>query len=358
MRKITKKQKTEARTKTKINIKHYKGVGGGDPPTYKEAVDKIREIFGTKALDNAIKYGTADYIQKLIEFIKAKKREKYYSKMSNREQIEKILHPAFEELLNYIRNHFKITKLGLTVYPLKVFIPRIVNVDKVLSRSKIERILTIAEKKKLVGDELIEEFIQSLEVLKSGFKTALPTESAPYASQISPTQPKSPTALPTESAPYAPQISPTQPKSPTALPTESAPYAPQISPTQPKSPTSSPSSSSSTSSFKSIGTSPSTSSYKSTTTSPSISSYKSTSSSPGISSYKSSKTIRATPYSYLKRKLGSIRPIKYLKGKFGSKKVNPKLVKVISITRSGGRNYKTINKVYSSYKKTRRHNKH
>jgi hypothetical protein len=344
MRKVTKKTKTKARTKirktkirkTKINIKHYKGVGGGDPPTYKEAVDKIREIFGPKMLDNAINYGTSDYIQKLIEFIKAKKREKYYSKMSNREQIKEILHPAFKELLNYIRDDYKITKLGLTVRPLKVIIPRIVNVDKVLKRSTIERILTIAEEKKLVGDELIEEFILSLEVLKSGFKTGLPTESAPYA----------------------PQISPTQPKSPTGLPTESAPYAPQISPIQPKSPTSSPSSSSSTSSFKSIGTSPSTSSYKSTTTSPSISSYKSTSSSPSISSHKSSKTIRVTPYSYLKRKLGSIRPIKYLKGKFGSKKVNPKLVKVISITRSGGKNYKTINKVYSSYKKTRRHKKH
>jgi len=75
MRKVTKKKHRKARARAratataKINIKHNKG-RGPDDPAYKEAVDKIKDIFGKKILDNAMHYGKAEYIQKLIDLIK------------------------------------------------------------------------------------------------------------------------------------------------------------------------------------------------------------------------------------------------------------------------------------------------
>ena len=168
MRKVTKNKHRKAKTGTrgKIYIKHNKG-RGKEELTYEEAVNKIQEIFGKKTLENAIKYGNSDYIQKLIDLIKEEKR-KYDTNISNSEQISLILHPALENLLNHIKDTYYIKVFGAKSYPLKLIIPRLVNIDSVLKPERIEKILAIADENNLTGDQLIQEFILNLEVLKLG----------------------------------------------------------------------------------------------------------------------------------------------------------------------------------------------
>jgi hypothetical protein len=364
MRKITKKRKT--------NIKHYKGVGGKKPPpTYEEALDNTKEIFGKTLLKNVLKYGNYEQIEKFITLIKIEKQEKqkkYNNKMSNEEQISDILYPALEKFLDYIKI-YKVTRFGITTTPFSYFIPRIVNVSTILKESRIIKILTLAEEKKLENDELIEEFIQSLEVLKSTFSSPPPPppsnslpESAPNSlPELEPPPPPPSNSLPESASLPPPQHSLPEPAS---LPPPSFSNPQRESSNKSITPSRSLSRSLSRSSSRSLSRSSSISSYNDALTSlsrsPSISSYNdaltSLSRSPSMSPYKivhtSPKAIRKTPYSYLKKRLHSIQPITYFKRAFGSKKSKPKLV---AIHRGGGKNYKTRNKVYSSHKKTRRH---
>jgi len=74
--------------------------------------------------------------------------------LNNSEQIINILHPAVEAFLNFIRNEY---------FVLKAVIPSIVNTDRVLKPSRIEKILTLS-----IENKAIEEFIRDLEVLKLG----------------------------------------------------------------------------------------------------------------------------------------------------------------------------------------------
>ena len=76
------------------------------------------------------------------------------SNLNNSEQITNILHPAVEAFLNFIRNEY---------FVLKAVIPSIVNTDRVLKPSRIEKILTLS-----IENKAIEEFIRDLEVLKLG----------------------------------------------------------------------------------------------------------------------------------------------------------------------------------------------
>jgi len=341
MRKITKKRKT--------NIKHYKGVGGEKPPpTYDEALANITQIFGKTLLKNVLRYGNKEQIEKFITLIKIEKQQKYNDKMSNEKQISDILYPALKKFLDYIKN-YKVIKFGFTTTPFYYVIPEIVNVNTILKESRIIKILTLAEEKKLENDELIEEFIQSLEVFKSKFGSLVPE---PAPSSLSESAPNSlpdlepPPPPPSNSLPESASLPPPQHSLP-----EPAPLPPPdfFNPQRESSnksitPSRSLSRSSSISSYKDAYTSPSISSYESARTSPSTSSYK--------SAYTSPKAIRKTPYSYLKKRLPSIQPISYLRRTFGSKKGKPKLV---AIHGGGGKNYKTRNKVYSSQKKTRRH---
>jgi len=187
MRKVTKKKyrkakaTARARARAKINIKHNKG-RGPDDPAYIEAVDKIKDIFGKKILENALHYGKAEYIQKLIDLIKEEK-SKHSTNISNEEQITKILRPALQELLIYIRDDYTlyVPFIG-TTRPLQLVIPRVVSVDTVLSPKRINDILAIAEKNKFVEDQLIQEFIHNLTVLKTGFKSSVVVPDLPSAS--------------------------------------------------------------------------------------------------------------------------------------------------------------------------------
>jgi hypothetical protein len=183
MRKVTKKKHRKARAtaKAKINIKHNKG-RGPDDPAYIEAVDKIKQIFGKKILENAMHYGKAEYIQKLIDLIKMEK-SKHSTNISNEEQITKILRPALQELLIYIRDDYTLDVPFIgTTRPLQLVIPRVVSVNTVLSPKRINDILAIAEKNKFVEDQLIEEFIKNLTVLKTGFKSSVVVPDLPSAS--------------------------------------------------------------------------------------------------------------------------------------------------------------------------------
>jgi hypothetical protein len=195
MRKVTKNKHRKARSRararatarararaiTKSNIKHNKG-RGPDDPAYKEAVDKITLIFGKKILDNAMHYGKAKYIQKLIDLINMEK-SKHSTNISNEEQITKILHPALQDLLIYIRDDYTLDVPFIgTTRPLQLVIPRVVSVNTVLSPKRINDILAIAEKNKFVEDQLIEEFIKNLTVLKTGFKSSVVVPDLPSAS--------------------------------------------------------------------------------------------------------------------------------------------------------------------------------
>ena len=145
-------------------------------------MDKIKQIFGKKILENAMHYGKAEYIQKLIDLIKMEK-SKHSTNISNEEQISKILRPALQDLLIYIRYDYTLdVPFYGTTRPLQLVIPRVVSVNTVLKPERIEKILAIAEKNKLVEDQLIEEFIQNLEVLKTGFKSSVVVPDLPSAS--------------------------------------------------------------------------------------------------------------------------------------------------------------------------------
>jgi hypothetical protein len=272
----------------------------------------------------------------LIKIEKQDKYKKYNDKMSNEEQISDILYPALEKFLDYIKN-YRIK--GTFLMPYYLTIPRLVNVDTILKESRKTSILKRAEEKNLVEDELIEEFIQSLGVIKSRFRSP---SSEPALSSFSESAPNSLPEL--EPPPPPPPPPPHFLPEPVRLPPPNFPNPQRESSNKSITPSRSLSRSSSRSS--------SISSYKDVLTSPSISSYES----PSTSSYKSAQTspkaIRKTSYSYLKDRLGSIRSLSYFKRPFGSKKGKPKLV---AIHGGGGKNYKTRNKVYSSQKKTRRH---
>lgn len=202
MRKVTKKKhrKTKTGTRGKIYIQHNKG-RGKEKLTYEEAVNKIQEIFGKKTLENAIKYGNSDYIQKLIDLIKAEKR-KYDTNISNSEQISLILHPALENLLNHIKDTYSVKLFGVKSYPLTLIIPRLVNVNSVLKPERIQKILAIAEKNKLIEDQLINEFILNLEVLKLGPNSSITVPDLPPPRQSSYKSPRRSKSSHTSKSPY------------------------------------------------------------------------------------------------------------------------------------------------------------
>ena len=258
MRKVTKKKDIKRKRKTKISIEQYKGRG---KESYEQVVDKFKIIFGEKAFSKILYYSKSSYIQKLIDLLNIERNKPMNSNLNNNEQITNILHPALEAFLNFIRSEY---------FVLRAVIPSIVNTDKVLKPSRIEKILILAKK-----DRLIEEFIRDLEVLKLGPNSTIDIP-------------------PISSSPVVP--------SPTLLPSPT--------PSQYK--------------FKSP--------HKSRSPHTSKSPYKSKS--PHISP----EAIEVTRVS--KRTPGSIRVIP------------------IIYPSSGGRNYKTINKAYSSNKKTTRHKKH
>ena len=110
-------------------------------------------------------------------------KSKHSTNISNEEQITKILRPALEELLNYIRDDYTLNvPFYGTTHPLQLVIPRAVSVNTVLSLKRIDDILAIAEKNKYVEDQLIEEFIHNLTVLKTGFKSSVVVPDLPSAS--------------------------------------------------------------------------------------------------------------------------------------------------------------------------------
>jgi hypothetical protein len=261
MRKVTKKKdiKRKRKRKTQINIKQIKGRG---KESYQEVVDKFKIIFGEKVFSKILYYSNPNYIQKFIDLLNIERSKPNMSNMSNSEQITNILHPAVEAFLNFIRNEY---------FVLKAVIPSIVNTDRVLKPSRIEKILTLAKK-----DRLIEEFIRDLEVLKLG----------PNSTINIPRISSSPVVLP--STPLPPPPSEYKFKSPHKSPHKSK--SPYKSPHKSKSP------------------------------------------------YKSPEAIEVTRVS--KRTPGSIRVVP------------------IIYPSSGGRHNNTKNKVYNSYKKTRRHKKH
>jgi hypothetical protein len=170
-RRIIDRKKPIHRKERKTKIRRpYKNITKGRGPeetAYQEALDKIKDIFGKTILENALKYGKSEYIQELINLIKAEK-SKYDTNISNQEQITKILHPALENLLTHIKDNYIIRVFGVKTHPLQLFIPSVVDVTTVLNPKRIKNILELAEKNNFVEDQLIEEFIKNLEVLKLG----------------------------------------------------------------------------------------------------------------------------------------------------------------------------------------------
>jgi hypothetical protein len=151
MRKVTKKKDIKRKRKTQINIKQIKGRG---KESYEQVVDKFKIIFGEKVFSKILYYSNPNYIQKFIDLLNIERNKPKNSNLNNNEQITNILHPALEAFLNFIRSEY---------FVLRAVIPSIVNTDKVLKPSRIEKILTLAKK-----DRLVEEFIRDLEVLKLG----------------------------------------------------------------------------------------------------------------------------------------------------------------------------------------------
>lgn len=151
MRKITKKKYRKTKRETKISMQQYKGRG---KENYEQAVDKFKIIFGEKAFNKILYYTKPSYIQKLIDLLNIERNKPKNSNLNNNEQITNILHPALEAFLNFIRNEY---------FALRAVIPYIVNTDKVLKPSRIEKMLRLSKK-----DRLIEEFVRDLEVLKLG----------------------------------------------------------------------------------------------------------------------------------------------------------------------------------------------
>jgi hypothetical protein len=192
MRKITKKK--YKKRKTKINIHYTKGRG---KESYEQVVDKFKIIFGEKVFSKILYYSNPSYIKKFIDLLNIEKNKPKNSNLNNNEQITNILHPALEAFLNFIRTEY---------FVLRAIIPSIVNTDKVLKPSRIERILILAKK-----DRLIEEFIRDLEVLKLG-----PDSTINIPPISSPTRVTSPSLAPsselaTELAPVTPPPPPPPP---------------------------------------------------------------------------------------------------------------------------------------------------
>jgi hypothetical protein len=152
MRKVTKKKHRKAKTRTKINIRHFKG-RGPERLTYEDVVAKLKLFFGENTFKKALKYLTPINIQKLIDLLNIEK-SKNSSNMNNNDQITLILYPALTKFLEHMRYQD---------FMLRALIPYIVNSDSVLTPTRIKNILTLAKE-----DKLIEEFIQDLEVLKLG----------------------------------------------------------------------------------------------------------------------------------------------------------------------------------------------
>jgi hypothetical protein len=190
MRKITKKK--YKKRKTKINIHYTKGRG---KESYEQVVDKFKIIFGEKVFNKILYYTKPSYIQKLIDLLNIEKNKPKNSNLNNNEQITNILHPALEAFLNFIRTEY---------FVLRAIIPSIVNTDKVLKPSRIERILILAKK-----DRLIEEFIRDLEVLKLG-----PDSTINIPPISSPTRVTSPTRLPSSEVAPSSELVPVTPPPP------------------------------------------------------------------------------------------------------------------------------------------------
>ncbi len=189
MRKITKKKykKTKRETKTKISIEHYKGRG---KESYEQAFNKFKIIFGEKVFNKILYYTKPSYIQKLIDLLNIEKNKPKNSNLNNNEQITNILHPALEDFLNFIRNEY---------FALRAVIPYIVNTDKVLKPSRIEKILRLSKK-----DRLIEEFVRDLEVLKLGPDSAIDIPPISFSPVVSSSELAPSSELATELAPPPP----------------------------------------------------------------------------------------------------------------------------------------------------------
>ena len=195
MRKLTQKKYRKTKRKTKINIEQYKGRG---KESYQEVVDKFKIIFGEGTFNKILYYTKPRYIQKLIDLLNIERSKQNMSNMSNSEQITNILHPAVEAFLNFIRNEY---------FVLKAFIPSIVNTDRVLKPSRIEKILRLS-----IENKAIEEFIRDLEVLSLGPNSTIdipPISSSPVV--LTPTPPPPP---PSEYKFKSPHKSPHKSKSP------------------------------------------------------------------------------------------------------------------------------------------------
>jgi len=182
MRKVTKKKHRKAKTRTKINIRYFKG-RGPERLTYEDVVAKLKLFFGENTFKKALKYLTPINIQKLIDLLNIEK-SKNSSNMNNNDQITLILYPALTKFLEHMRYQD---------FMLRALIPYIVNSDSVLTPSRIKNILTLAKE-----DKLIEEFIQDLEVLKLGPVSSIDVPDLTSASPPPPAAlpPPPPAALP------------------------------------------------------------------------------------------------------------------------------------------------------------------
>jgi hypothetical protein len=206
MRKVTKKKYRKIKTKTKISIQQYKGRG---KESYQEVVDKFKIIFGEKVFSKILYYSNPSYIQKLIDLLNIERSKPNMSNMSNSEQITKILHPAVEAFLNFIRNEY---------FVLKAVIPSIVNTDRVLKPSRIEKILRLS-----IENKAIEEFIRDLEVLKLGPNSTIDIPRISSSPVVLPPTPPPPP--PSEYKFKSPHKSPHKSKSPYKSPHKSkSPY--------------------------------------------------------------------------------------------------------------------------------------
>lgn len=203
MRKVTKKK--YKKTKTKISIEQYKGRG---KESYQEVVEKFKIIFGEGTFNKILYYTKPSYIQKLIDLLNIE-RSKSNSIMSNSEQITNILHPAVEAFLNFIRNEY---------FVLKAVIPSIVNTDRVLKPSRIEKILKLS-----IENKAIEEFIRDLEVLKLGPNSTINIPRISSSPVVLPPTPPPPPPPPSEYKFKSPHKSKSPYKSPYKSPHKS-PY--------------------------------------------------------------------------------------------------------------------------------------
>ena len=206
MRKVTQKKDIKRKRKTQINIKQIKGRG---KESYQEVVDKFKIIFGEGTFNKILYYTKPRYIQKLIDLLNIERSKQNMSNMSNSEQITNILHPALEDFLNFIRTEY---------FVLRPIIPSIVNTDRVLKPSRIEKILRLS-----IENKAIEEFIRDLEVLSLGPNSTINIPRISSSPVVLPPTPPPPP--PSEYKFKSPHKSPHKSKSPYKSPHKSkSPY--------------------------------------------------------------------------------------------------------------------------------------